>query len=53
MGMDNESDFIVAKFTEKMSNTGGVDVDAALHFKNPLFRLLGKTLLSLLHITWR
>ena len=45
--MDNESDFIVAKFTEKMSNTGGVDVDAALHFKNPLSRLRHKIILSL------
>ena len=35
MGIDNEFDSIVAKFTEKISNVGEVDVDAALQFKNP------------------
>ena len=51
MGIDNEFDLIVAKFTEKMSNTGEVNVDAALHFKNPPFRLLGRILLSRLRLT--
>ena len=48
MGMDNEFDSIVAIVTEKTSSTGEFDVDAALHFKNPLFRLLGRTLPFLL-----
>ena len=46
MGTDNEFDSIVAKFTEKISNVGEVDVDAALQFKNPPSLLLGRILLS-------
>ena len=46
MGTDNEFNFMVTNFTEKTSNTGEFDVDVALHFKNPLFQLPDKTLLS-------
>ena len=46
MGTDNEFDSIVAKFTEKISNVGEVDVDAALQFKNPPSLPLGRTLPS-------
>jgi hypothetical protein len=35
IGMDKEFDSILAMVTEKISSTGEVDVDAALHFKNP------------------
>ena len=48
---DNEFDLIVARFTEKMSSTGEVDVDVALHFKNPLSLLLGRIPLSHLRLT--
>ena len=53
MGTDNELDSIVAKFTEKISNVGEVDVDAALQFKNPPSLLLGRTLLFRLRLTSR
>ena len=49
IGMDNEFDSMVATVTEKMSIMGDVDVDAALHFKNPPSQLLGKIVLFLLH----
>ena len=49
MEIDKEFDLIVAIFTEKTSTTGESDVDAALHFKNPLSRLHHKIPLSLLH----
>jgi hypothetical protein len=43
IGIDNEFDSMCATVTEKMSSTGEVDVDAALHFKNPPFQLPDKT----------
>ena len=42
IGIDNEFDSMCAMFTEKISSTGEVDVDAALHFKNPPSQLLGR-----------
>jgi hypothetical protein len=45
IGKEIEFDWIVATVTEKMSSTGEFDVEAALHFKNPLFQLLGRTAL--------
>ena len=53
MGIDNEFDLIVAKFTEKIFNVGEVDVDVALQFKNPPSLLLGRTLLFRLCLTSR
>ena len=53
IGTDNEFDSIVARFTEKMSNTEEVNVDAALHFKNPPSLLLGRIPLSHLRSTLR
>ena len=32
--MDNKFNLIVAKFTEKISNTGEINIDAALHYGN-------------------
>ena len=49
--IDNEFYLIVAKFTEKMSSTGEVDIDAALHFKIPPSLLLGRIPPSHLHLT--
>ena len=49
--MDNKFNLIVAKFTEKISNTGEINIDAALHFKSPLFLLLGRILLSLFSLS--
>ena len=43
IGIDKELYF--AEFTEKMYNGGEVVVDAALHFKNPLFQPLGRIVL--------
>ena len=51
IGMDNKFDLIVARFTEKMSSTGQVDVDVVLHFKNPLSLPPGKIPLSHLCLT--
>ena len=51
IGTDNEFDLIVARFTEKMSSTREINVDAALHFKNPPSLFLGRIPLSHLHLT--
>ena len=53
IGIDKEFDSIVANFTENISTVGEFDVDAALHFKNPLSQLLDKILLSLPRLTKR
>ena len=50
IGIDKEFDSIVANFTEKISTTGEFDVDAALHFKNPLSQLPDRTLPFLHHL---
>jgi hypothetical protein len=53
IGMDKEFDSILAMVTEKISSTGEVDVDAALHFKNPLSQLLGRIPLFPFHSSVR
>ena len=53
IGIDKEFDSIVANFTENISTVGEFDVDAALHFKNPLSQLLDRIPLSPPHLTKR
>ena len=50
IGMDKEFDLIVANFTEKISTIGEFDVNAALHFKNPLSPLPDRILPFLRHL---